>query len=124
MYMYPQRASIPIQGIDRHALTVGAISGPNCHIGAPLWCHFTSCGFTWLAKNTLKKHYHFVPAWKLTFSITLNLWALPLVLYSNNVILLILVIKTTICIIVHECIKDYHAPVLQIICNVFTNICN
>ena len=24
-------------------------------IGALLWCHFTSCGFTWSAKSTLKK---------------------------------------------------------------------
>ena len=26
VYMHPQRASIPLQGLDRHALTVGAIS--------------------------------------------------------------------------------------------------
>ena len=27
-YMYPQRAIISLQGLDRHALTVGAISVP------------------------------------------------------------------------------------------------
>ena len=27
--MYPQRANIPLQGLDRRALTVGAISGPS-----------------------------------------------------------------------------------------------
>ena len=32
--MYPQRVSIPIQGLDGHALTVGAISGPHCQVGA------------------------------------------------------------------------------------------
>ena len=26
--MYPQRANIPLQGLDRRALAVGAISGP------------------------------------------------------------------------------------------------
>ena len=35
--MYPQRASIPTQGLDRHALTVGAILGPYSQIGALLW---------------------------------------------------------------------------------------
>ena len=29
MYMYPQWANIPLKGLDRHALTVGAISGPH-----------------------------------------------------------------------------------------------
>ena len=27
--MHPQRANIPLQGLDRCALTVGAISGPH-----------------------------------------------------------------------------------------------
>ena len=27
--MHPQRANIPLQGLDRRALTVGAISGPG-----------------------------------------------------------------------------------------------
>ena len=27
--MHPQRANIPLQGLDRRALTVGAISGPH-----------------------------------------------------------------------------------------------
>ena len=31
--MYPQRANIPLQGLDRRALTVGAISSPT---GPPL----------------------------------------------------------------------------------------
>ena len=33
--MYPQKASNPIQGLDRCALTMGAISGPHCQIRAP-----------------------------------------------------------------------------------------
>ena len=32
--MYLQRANIPLQGLDRRALTVGAISGPHSQIGA------------------------------------------------------------------------------------------
>ena len=31
--MHPQRANIPLQGLDRHALTVGAISGPHSQLG-------------------------------------------------------------------------------------------
>ena len=34
MYMYPQRANIPLQGLQRRALTVGVISGPHCQNGA------------------------------------------------------------------------------------------
>ena len=49
--MHPQRANIPLQGLDRHALTVGAISGPHGQPRALLWCHFTSHGFTWSAKS-------------------------------------------------------------------------
>ena len=30
--MHPQRANIPLQGLDRHALTVGAISGPTANL--------------------------------------------------------------------------------------------
>ena len=51
MYMHPQRTNIPLQGLDRHALTVRAISGPHSQIGALLWRHFTSRGFTWSAKG-------------------------------------------------------------------------
>ena len=43
--------NIPLQGLDRSALTVGALSGPHSQIGALLWCHFTSGVFTWLAKS-------------------------------------------------------------------------
>ena len=43
---------IPLQGLHRRALTVGAISS---QIGALLWYHFTSHGFTWSAKGTLEK---------------------------------------------------------------------
>ena len=53
--MYPQRASIPLQGVGRRVLTVGVISGPHSKIGALLWGHFTSRGFTWSAKTTLEK---------------------------------------------------------------------
>ena len=51
MYLHPQRANIPLQGLDRHALTVGDISDPHSQIGALLWYHFTSRGFTWSAKS-------------------------------------------------------------------------
>ena len=51
MYMHPQRASIPLQGLDRRALTVGAISGPHSQPGALLLRHFTNHGFTWSAKS-------------------------------------------------------------------------
>ena len=51
MQMHSQRANIPLQGLDRCALTVGAISGPHSQLGALLWRHFTSYGFTWLAKG-------------------------------------------------------------------------
>ena len=34
--MHPQRANIPLQGLDRRALTVGAISGPQSQLGALL----------------------------------------------------------------------------------------
>ena len=51
--MYPQRANIPLQGLDRCALTAGARSGPHCQIGVLHWHHFTNCGFTWLIG---KKH--------------------------------------------------------------------
>ena len=49
--MHPQRANIPLQGLDRRALTVGAISGPHSKPGALLWRLFTSRGFTWSAKS-------------------------------------------------------------------------
>ena len=49
--MHPQRANIPLQGLDRRALTVGAISGPHSQLGALLWRYFTSCGFTWSATS-------------------------------------------------------------------------
>ena len=51
VYMHPQRTNIPLQGLDRRALTVGAISGPHSQLGALLWRHFTSRGFTWSAKS-------------------------------------------------------------------------
>ena len=34
--MYPPRANIPLQGLDRRGPTVGVISGPHCHIGASI----------------------------------------------------------------------------------------
>ena len=40
-----------LQGLDIHALTMGGISGPHSQIGALLWHHFTSRGFTWSAKG-------------------------------------------------------------------------
>ena len=56
MYMHPQMANIPLQGLDRRTLTVEAISGPYGQLGALLWCHFISHGFTWLAKSIQGKH--------------------------------------------------------------------
>ena len=35
--MHPQRANIALQGLDRRALTVGAISGPHSQPEALLW---------------------------------------------------------------------------------------
>ena len=49
--MHPQKANIPLQGLDRCALTVGAISGPHSQPGVLLWRHFTSHGFTWSEKK-------------------------------------------------------------------------
>ena len=53
--MHPQWANIPLQGLDRRELTVGAISGPHSQIGALHWCHFTSHGFTLSAKSAQEK---------------------------------------------------------------------
>ena len=36
--MHPQRANIPLQGLDRRVLTVRGISGPHCQIAALHWC--------------------------------------------------------------------------------------
>ena len=55
VHMYPQRANVPLKGLDKHVLTVGAISGPHCQIGAFHWCHFIIRGFTWSAKSILEK---------------------------------------------------------------------
>ena len=55
VHMYPQRANILLQGLNRHGLTVEAISGPHCQIGAVHWHHITSREFTWLVKSTLEK---------------------------------------------------------------------
>ena len=43
-------ASNPLQGLYRHALTVGAISGPHNQSGALLWCHLTGCGIYMIGK--------------------------------------------------------------------------
>ena len=49
--MHPQRANVPLQGLDRRALIVGAISGPHSQPGALLWRHFTILGFAWSTKS-------------------------------------------------------------------------
>ena len=49
--MHPQRANIPLQGIDGRALTVGAASDPHSQPEVLLWRHFTSRGFTRSAKG-------------------------------------------------------------------------
>ena len=51
VHVLPQKANIPLQCVDRCVLTVGAISGPHCQIGALNWYHFTSHGFTWSEKH-------------------------------------------------------------------------
>ena len=38
--MHPQWANIPLQGLDRRALTVGVISGPHSQPGALLLAPF------------------------------------------------------------------------------------
>ena len=48
----PQRATLPLQGVDRRVQTVGAISGPNW---SPPLVPFTTRGFTWSEKSTLDK---------------------------------------------------------------------
>ena len=53
--MYPKSAYIPLQGLDRRAMTVGAMSGFHNQTGALLWHHFTICRFTWSTQSTLKK---------------------------------------------------------------------
>ena len=55
MYKHPQRANIPLQGLNRLAVTVGALSGPYSQIGVLFQHHFTRRGFTLLAKSTLEK---------------------------------------------------------------------
>ena len=42
--MYSQKANILLQGLDRRALTVAAISGLHCQIVALHWHNFTSHG--------------------------------------------------------------------------------
>ena len=37
--MHPQRANIPLQGLDGYLLTMAAISGPHCQIRALHWHH-------------------------------------------------------------------------------------
>ena len=34
VYIFLQRTNIPLEGLDRHALRVAAISGPHSQIGA------------------------------------------------------------------------------------------
>ena len=51
VYMHPQRANIPLQGLAKRTLTVGPISGPHSQLRTLLWRHFTSHGFTWSAKS-------------------------------------------------------------------------
>ena len=55
IHMDSQRVSIPLQGLDRHVLTVGTISGPHCQIGALHWHHFTNRGFIWSKESILDK---------------------------------------------------------------------
>ena len=50
-----KRSTFSPQGLDRHMLTVGVISGSHCQIGDLHWSHFTSCGFTWLERITVEK---------------------------------------------------------------------
>ena len=38
-HMHPQRANIPLQGLNRCMLTVGATSVPHYQIGALNWYH-------------------------------------------------------------------------------------
>ena len=40
------KANIPLQGLDRHLLTMGAISGPHCQIRALHWHHLQGRSWT------------------------------------------------------------------------------
>ena len=51
VHMYPQWVNSPLQGLDRHTLTVETISGIHCQIRARHWHLFTICEFTWSAKK-------------------------------------------------------------------------
>ena len=53
--MHPQRANIPLQGIDRCALAVGAISGPQAKFEVSFSAISPVVGFTWSARSTLVK---------------------------------------------------------------------
>ena len=55
MSTYSQWVNIPLQGLDRHVLTLGAILGLHCQIRAFHWHHLTNRKFTWLAESTLEK---------------------------------------------------------------------
>ena len=48
---------------DRHAPTVEAISGPHSQVGNLHWCHFTSLGFTRLAKTLWKSRLVDINQW-------------------------------------------------------------
>ena len=52
--MHPQRANIPLQGLDTHLLTVGAIPGSHWQIKALHWCHLPVVDLHG-QKNTLEK---------------------------------------------------------------------
>ena len=49
--MHPQKADIPLQGLDRCVLIVRAISGPHCQIGALNWYHFTMQSWIYMVRK-------------------------------------------------------------------------
>ena len=54
--MYSQRVNIPLQDLDRHALTVEAISGPTAKLEPSVGAISSVMGlYTVVSKSTLEK---------------------------------------------------------------------
>ena len=88
MYMYPQRVNITLQGLDRRALTVGAIPSPHYQTGALHWRHFSSHGFTVCKKHSGKADQSTLPSggseYAQLFSVAIS-WGnkINFILYAN-----------------------------------------
>ena len=47
--------NIHLKGLDRHVVTMGAISVPHYKIGDLRWCHFINREFRWSEKHLEKQ---------------------------------------------------------------------